>query len=145
MRVMIIITLLALVSVRAWAGDSTETDVKLVTNAREISGCGETIAAIKDDDPKDLKRKAAKKGGTHVLLTSHGVLGGSDPLVNPFHGDRQVMTGLVYRCPMGWVPPQATSAPAEDSAALQTRVKLLEERVDVLERWIELLKQPKEK
>src|SRR5262245_45266060 len=56
------------------------------------------------DDPKDLKRKAARKGGTHVLITGTGVLGGGDPLVNPFYGDRAVMTGMVFACPAGYAP-----------------------------------------
>lgn len=111
--------------------------VRLVTNRAAVQDCGEMLAVVKDDDVDDLKKKAAKKGGTHALIAGHGVLSGADPLQNPFFRDRQVVVAEVYRCPEGVAQASAPEAVAREAASirvLEERIRVLEDRVNALER-----------
>src|SRR5215470_19811165 len=82
----------------AWGAEEM---AKIVTSRTDVAGCGEMIALVRDDDPKDLKRKAAKKGGTHVLIAGTDVHNGSDAVANSFQG---LMTGIVFTCPTASAP-----------------------------------------
>jgi len=67
-------------------------DVRIVHSARDVEAC-ELVGNVSDDDLDDLVKKAAKKGGTHVLIA-----GSSTKFSFPFP-PRQVMNAQAYRCP----------------------------------------------
>jgi hypothetical protein len=67
-------------------------DVRIVHSARDVEAC-ELVGNVSDDDLDDLMKKAAKKGGTHVLIA-----GSSTKFSFPFP-PRQVMNAQAYRCP----------------------------------------------
>jgi hypothetical protein len=66
-------------------------NVRVVTSASEVERC-ELVGAVRDDDLEDLLEKAAKKGGSHVLM-----VGQSTKFDFPFP-PKMVMNAQVYRC-----------------------------------------------
>lgn len=65
--------------------------VRVVNDANLMSGC-QVVGTVADNDLEDLQRKAARVGGTAVLLTPERVSKGG------YFGLQNYMTADVYRC-----------------------------------------------
>ena len=69
--------------------------VVITLDKAAVLTCGAPIDVVKDDNMKDMKVKAAKRGGNTILITDQNQI---DPV------------GAIYRCPPGQVIPSADAS-----------------------------------
>lgn len=118
----VLVGLLVLVPVVAWA-DSDYATVRITMDRSVAQKCGEPLDSIKDDDVRDLKKKALKKGGNTILIAGTGYSSSHYGLIKL--EDSAYMQGLVYNCPESVVLSEQGMS-LQDSQ-LERRVRLIED------------------